>query len=700
MFLTRFTDFPVETYIKEYGELGKLWIYRAMIKLGVQNALIDRKGFDDDRIAHAIGLGHWIDPEDREFDRALVQKELNQLYLQAESNKECAFAPSGLEKNINNLSILLGLNETSRHILKFSILLHTSYLLEEVFDMMGSLSTNRLYHILSVILDINETDIKSALSKQGQLSRTGLVSIDHKNKHNLSNKIDILSCSLAGNMLNESDDPFDLLKEMFSLCDAPGLTFSDFDHIKNSLDILLPYLRDCIKDQRKGVNIFIYGIPGTGKSQLSRVIAKELGCNLFEVAREDNDGDPISGDRRLRSVRTAQHAIEDKSALLLFDEVEDIFGANDDLWGIQSPAQSHKGWLNQTLENNPIPTFWLTNSIDDIDAAFIRRFDMVFELPIPARRQRQQIIAQVGKDILPEPVISRLAQSDNLAPAVVTRATDVVARVQDHLGSRTAPDAVEHLINNTLQAQGHAPIQSHDINALPSGYNPDFINSTTDLGQLTEGLRQFKQGRLCLYGPPGTGKTAFARWLAEQFDMPLLVKRGSDLLSKWIGQTEQNMARAFREASNDGALLLIDEVDSFLQDRRGAQRSWEVTEVNEMLTQMESFPGLFIASTNLMDNLDQAALRRFDLKLHFDYLNSDQRWRLFCHHIESLELDCPDEHLRQRLADLEQLTPGDFAAVVRQHRFRPISSAEILLTALEDECQVKEGGRQRRIGFV
>lgn len=700
MFRTRFADFPEDHYTKEHGEIGKLWIYRTMVKLGAQRALIEPKGFDDNKIAHAIGLGHWIDPTDRDFDPVQVRKELNQLHQQAECNKDNACAPPGLEKNVNNLSRLLGLDEPSKHILKFSILLHSSYILEKVFDMLGSLSTTHLHKILSVILDINETDIKSALSKNGQLARTGLITIDHKNKHNLANKIDILSSNLAGTMFDETDNPFDLLREMLSLCDAPELTLTDFGHIKSSLEILLPYLRDCINERRKGVNIFIYGCPGTGKSQLSRVIAQELDCNLFEVTREDRDGDPISGERRLRSVRTAQYAIEDKSALLLFDEVEDIFGMSDDMWGIQSPAKSHKGWLNQTLENNPIPTFWLTNSIDEIDAAFIRRFDMVFELPIPGRRQRQQIISQAGKNILPEPVISRLAQSDNLAPAVVTRATEVVARVQDQLVSNTAPAAVEHLINNTLQAQGHAPIQRHDPNALPGGYDPGYINASTDFDQLTEGLRQHQQGRLCLYGPPGTGKTAFARWLAEEFDLPLLVKRGSDLISKWVGQTEQNIANAFREAANDDALLLIDEVDSFLQDRRGAQRSWEVTEVNEMLTQMESFPGLFIASTNLMDNLDQAALRRFDLKLHFDYLTSEQRWRLFCQHLDSLGLNDPDDRLQQRLADLDQLTPGDFAAVMRQHRFRPISCAETLLTALEDECQVKEGGRQRRIGFV
>ena len=81
---------------------------------------------------------------------------------------------------------------------------------------------------------------------------------------------------------------------------------------------------------------------------------------------------------------------------------------------------------------------------------------------------------------------------------------------------------------------------------------------------------------------------------------PLLVRRASDLLSMFVGEVEKNIARAFREAEDDGALLLIDEVDSFLQDRRGAQRSWEVTQVNEMLTQMEGFAGVFIASTNLL----------------------------------------------------------------------------------------------------
>lgn len=92
-----------------------------------------------------------------------------------------------------------------------------------------------------------------------------------------------------------------------------------------------------------------------------------------------------------------------------------------------------------------------------------------------------------------------------------------------------------------------------------------------------------------------------------------LTKRVSDIESCWVGVTEQNIADAFEEARKDGAVLLFDEADSFLLDRRSATRSWEMTKVNEFLQQMEVFPGVVACTTNLMDTLDQASLRRFDL---------------------------------------------------------------------------------------
>ncbi len=135
---------------------------------------------------------------------------------------------------------------------------------------------------------------------------------------------------------------------------------------------------------------------------------------------------------------------------------------------------------------------------------------------------------------------------------------------------------------------------------------------------------------------------------------------------------------------------MIDEVEGFLEDRRGAQRAWEVTQVNELLTQMESFPGIFFATTNLMPRVDQAALRRFDLKACLDYLSADQAWALFCMQCKELELGCPSEAAEQEIRRLRNLAPGDFAAVNRQSGFQPIDSPDDLCARLRAESQFKE----------
>lgn len=113
-------------------------------------------------------------------------------------------------------------------------------------------------------------------------------------------------------------------------------------------------------------------------------------------------------------------------------------------------------------------------------------------------------------------------------------------------------------------------------------------------------------------------------------------------------------------------MLLFDEVDSFLRNRRHAERSWEVCEVNELLQQMEDFPGIFIATTNLMTEIDPAALRRFDFKLAFRPLRLEQRFALFAREVFGDAHAPLAEELRTRVARLDGLTAGDFANVVRQ----------------------------------
>ena len=162
---------------------------------------------------------------------------------------------------------------------------------------------------------------------------------------------------------------------------------------------------------------------------------------------------------------------------------------------------------------------------------------------------------------------------DALAPAVVTRASSVITAIGDELAQTDQMPALELIINNTLEAQGHKRIKRYDPNQLPETYNPEFIHADTDVESIAAGLKKTKAGRLCLYGPSGTGKTAYGRWLAEQLEVPLLVKRGSDLMSMWVGGTEKNIAECFRQAETEGAILLIDEIEGFLQDRRDGKTS-------------------------------------------------------------------------------------------------------------------------------
>jgi len=687
-------------------DLTRLWILRLLVPLGVHRSLLTRHGVQNEEIVTAIGLSEWIDPDAGDFDLGTARAKLREIHAEAERCLREAKAPAVLRANIDRLAQLLGLSAVDCQILEFAILIRNERLLNDTADFLGVLSSAKATYVLSMLLDLPETQVKAALSAKGVLARTGLITMDHQGPsvfggNQLRGKLILLNERFGERMLTEEDDPISLLRDTVSPCTPPHLTLDDFDHISASLKVLRPYLRRAIAERRRGVNVFLYGDPGTGKSQLARVLAKDMDCELFEISSEDENSHPVDGKQRLLAFRAAQCVFSHRRALILFDEVEDVFDDGNSAFGCKSTAQSRKAWMNRMLEINPVPALWLSNSVDCLDSAFVRRFDMVIELKAPSKGVRERIVQDACGDFLPKATIARIAASDSLTPAVIARAASVVGAIREDLENYEAARAFEHLVSCTLEAQGHSPVKKDGCTAeLPEHYDTDFINADTDLAAVADGIAQAKAGRLCLYGPPGTGKTAFGRWLADRLGVPLSVKRGSDLLSKWVGGTERNIARAFREAKEEGAVLLLDEVDSFLQDRRGAQRSWEVTEVNEMLTQVESFPGVFIASTNLMDGLDQAALRRFDLKVRFNYLKIEQAWGLLQKHCGGLGLSAPEDNLRQSLSRLSALTPGDFAAVARQHRFRPVSSPAMLVAALKAECLLKEDGGKAVIGFT
>ena len=697
--MTRRNPTSGSSLLPETPAIVRLWMLRMLMPLGGHRNFVHSHGFSNDSVAEVLGLGDWVNSESRDFDQPKVRAELRRLHLAGERRFAKIPLPPCLQANVERLSALVGLSAPDCRILEFAALIQNERLLDETADLIGSLSSVKVFYVLSTLLNMPVGDVREALGMQGALARSGLVAMDRSGTHCLPDMLNLLSENFADQIISSEADPVTLLQDTATLSSPAQLSLVDYKHVQPSLNVLLPYLKHAISTGRKGVNIFLHGPPGTGKSQLAKALAAELGCELFEVASEDSDGDPMRGSRRLRAFRAAQSFFAQRRALILFDEVEDVFDDADGFMGGKSTAQLRKAWVNRTLEENPVPALWLTNSIQGLDPAFVRRFDMMFELPVPPTHQRARIIKAECGDLMDTAGISNMAGAENLAPAVVARAASVGRAIAPEVGQPAAARAVELLISNTLQAQGHKPLRKAHHTQLTDVYDASLVSADADLIQLTTGLQLSKTGRLCLFGPPGTGKTAYGQWLATQLGVPLQVQRASDLMSMWVGGNEKNIAKAFKQAEQDGAVLLIDEVDSFLQDRRGADRSWEVSMVNEMLTQMEQFEGVFIASTNLMDGLDPAALRRFDLKVKFDYLQPAQAATLLSRYCKALTWPAPNDFDVTRLSRIVCLTPGDFAAVMRQSRFRQLTNVSCLITALQAECALKQPSGLA-IGFV
>jgi transitional endoplasmic reticulum ATPase len=316
-----------------------------------------------------------------------------------------------------------------------------------------------------------------------------------------------------------------------------------------------------------------------------------------------------------------------------------------------------------------------------------------------ALRRKELVNATKGLAVSSE-WVNKLTQRADISIVQIQKAAAIAKHSQS---SSNVEILLENIINRQSllfnkadHFQQHRPV---------TGYDLQFTNTSIVLTDLVKGLKRNAQGSFCFYGVPGTGKTAFAKHLAEQLGVPLHIKRASDILNKYIGETEKNIAKMFRIAKRDAAILLLDEADSFLSERQASRYNWETSKVNELLTQMEAFDGIFICTTNLMTRIDKAALRRFDFKVQFDYLTAEQRWNLFAQESQRLGAPLPEDKmmlsaLKQQMQRLTQLTPGDFAVLNRQAKFQeqPFELTQ-MLTILEQECTAK-GEQFSRMGFV
>lgn len=166
---------------------------------------------------------------------------------------------------------------------------------------------------------------------------------------------------------------------------------------------------------------------------------------------------------------------------------------------------------------------------------------------------------------------------------------------------------------------------------LPQKYDPKLSNTERTADELSDMMKTAlgKDDRpncisLLFHGVPGTGKTIAAAYLAKQLNRPMRSYNIAEMLGKYVGESEKALTKAFTDCQNHGVILHLDEIDSIAANRDEADRQHQVQMVNCLLQNLDTFEGIFIATTNLQSKLDSAVTRRFLLKQEFKNVSAAQ----------------------------------------------------------------------------
>ncbi|HEU0195711.1 MAG TPA: ATP-binding protein [Nevskiaceae bacterium] len=608
------------------------------------------------------------------------------------------------ESRLVELARLFDLGACETALVEFAALCRSHHALRRTAGQTFVNNSRQLAAVVADAIGCDPSAVQRSFRSEATLARTGLLTVAVEYHSALDEVFDLRS-EVVEALYGDPGAPRDLREVLLHRTPVGTLRRENFSYLAPQVNLAVALLRGALRARQTGVNLLLYGEPGVGKSELARLLIAEVGATAFSVEDTDSEDDPLDSDQRLARLLTTQKLLSSgRDAIILLDEAEELLNSNSGLDFAQmfsrhkfQPKSRKKSWKTRLLEENPVPTLWIANGTDDVDRALLRRFVYTLEMQRPPRAYRLQLLEQAATGVLPpEQLASILKQDAKLTPADIDRAKRVIA-----LTGPETPEEAQHQFRMAL-ATGHRSLRPLAPAAPQPAYCIEWVNATPSVTTLVERLSAVGEGRLCFAGPPGTGKTALAQHIAESLDRPLLRKQASDLLDMYVGQTEQALAAAFVEARMDDAVLLLDEADSFLQNRSGAHQSWEITQVNELLTQIENHNGILILCTNHLEQLDPALLRRVDYKVQFGYLKAGAVEAAFAATVRALglEADAANAVLAAHPLPAGQIALGDLSAALRQARLRTAQpTAAMLRDCLQAELEARNQGQGRPIGF-
>jgi len=458
-------------------------------------------------------------------------------------------------------------------------------------------------------------------------------------------------------------------------------------------------------DPPKGV--LLHGPPGTGKTRLAQAVANESDAEFFTINGPEIMGSAYGeSEKRLREVFEAAERAQ--PAIVFIDEIDSIAPKRQNVHG-----EAEKRLVAQLLtlmdglqSRANLVVIAATNRPDAIDEALRRpgRFDREIVIGVPDEHGRREILGIHTRGMpLGEGVdLMELARSTHgfvgadLAALSREAAIEAVRRIMPKLdldAREIPPQVLEELqVDKDDFREALKRVQ-------PSAMREVMVQAPTvgwaDIGGMDQAVERLREGvelplknpqafdRLgirpakgfLLYGPPGTGKTLLAKAVAKEAEANFISMKSSDLLSKWYGESEQQISRMFARARQVApCVVFIDEIDSLVPARGGgAGGEPQVTGrvVNTILAEMDGMEELnsivVIGATNRPALVDPAMLRpgRFDELVYVGPPNQAGREHILRIHTTKMPL-ASDVDLAGIAGKTVRYTGADLEDVVRR----------------------------------